>query len=169
MFKAIKNYEGIYEINELGEVRSVDRVVECKDGSVRRRKGKVLKPRMTQKGYAMVGLNKNGIVKKRYVHRLVAETFLPNPENLPEVHHKNHDPKDNRAENLAWVTRAEQRDEHWRAARGTRVRVVGNGIDKTFISAMAVQRELGINQSYVLQTAKGKSERAKGYQIYFVD
>ena len=169
MYKAIKNYEGIYEANELGQVRSVDRVVEYKDGSVRRRKGKVLKPRMTQKGYAMVGLNKNGIVKKRYVHRLVAETFLPNPENLPEVHHKNHDPKDNRAENLAWVTRAEQRDEHWRAARGTRVRVVGNGIDKTFISAMAVQRELGINQSYVLQTAKGKSERAKGYQIYFVD
>lgn len=82
MYKAIKGYEGIYEINELGKIRSVDRIVECKDGSTRKRKGKELKPSMDQGGYAGVHLNKNGISKRRRVHRLVAETFLSNPDNL---------------------------------------------------------------------------------------
>ena len=173
MYKAIKNYEGFYEVNELGEVRSVDRVVEYKDGSVRKRKGKVLKLSMNQDGYAMVGLHKNGVCKTMKVHRLVAETFLPNPENLPEVHHKNHDPKDNRAKNLAWVTRAEQMDEHWREAiskaSSVRLRVVGHGIDKIFISGKEVERELGISSSYVSDVANGKRKQAKGYRIYFVD
>lgn len=70
-------------------------------------------------------------------------------------------------ENLKWVTDAEQRDEHWRAAKGNRLRVVGHGIDKIFISAKAVQRELGIADTYVLNTAKGKFKQAKGYKIYF--
>lgn len=169
MYKAIKGYEGIYEINELGKIRSVDRIVERKDGSTRKRKGKELKPSMDQGGYAGVHLNKNGISKRRRVHRLVAETFLSNPDNLPEIHHKNHDRKDNRMENLKWVSRSEQMDEHWRAAKGTRLRVVGHGIDKIFISAREVERELGIDNSNVLLVAKGIRKQANGYKIYFAN
>ena len=169
MYKAVKNYEGIYEVNELGEVRSVDRVVEYRDGRVRNYKGKVLKLKMDKQGYAMVGLHKNGVRKMCLVHRLVAEAFLPNPDNLPEIHHLNHERNDNRAENLAWVTSAEQKDEHWREAKGTRLRVVGHGIDKTYNSAMAVQRELGIDNSSALLVAKGIRKQAKGYRIFFAD
>lgn len=167
MYKAIKGYEGIYEVNELGQVRSIDRKVKSKDSIIMNFKGRDLKPSMDVGGYAMVILRKNGISKMRKVHRLVADAFLPNPDNLPEVHHKNHDRKDNRVYNLAWVTSAEQKDEHWRAAQGTRLRVVGHGIDKIFISAKAVQQELGIADTYVLNTAKGKFKQAKGYKIYF--
>ena len=167
MYKSINGYEGIYEINELGKIRSVDRIVECKDGSIRKYKGKELKPSMYKGGYSNVQLCKNGISKTWGVHRLVAEAFLPNPDNLPEVHHKNHDTNDNRAHNLAWVTRAEQMDEHWRAAQGTKLRVVGHGIDKIFISAKAVQRELGIAYTNALMVAKGKYKQIKGYKIYF--
>lgn len=173
MYKSINGYEGIYEINELGKIRSVDRIVECKDGSIRKYNGKELKLLMDQGGYVMVGLHKNGIIKMMRVHRLVAETFLQNPDNLPEVHHKNHDKKDNRARNLAWVTRDEQRDDHWTKAQskaqGTRLRVVGHGIDKIFISAHEVERELGISSPYVSMVANGIRKQAKGYRIYFAD
>lgn len=167
MYKSIKGYEGFYEVNELGQIRSIDRKVKSKNGRTIHYKGKELKLKMNKDGYPNVNLNKNGISKTWRVHRLVSETFLPNPDNLPEIHHKNHDRRDNRVENLAWVTRAEQIDEHLRAAKGTKLRVVGHGIDKIFISAMAVQRELGIAGTYVLNTAKGKFKQAKGYKIYF--
>ena len=72
-------------------------------------------------------------------------------------------------ENLKWVSRSEQMDEHWRAAKGTRLRVVGNGIDKTFISAREVERELGIDNSNVLLVAKGIRKQANGYKIYFAN
>lgn len=173
MHKAIKGYEGIYEVNELGQVRSVDRIVECKDGSIRKYNGKELKPSIYKGGYAVVILSKNGVYKNCKVHRLVAETFLPNPDNLPQVHHINHDRKDNRIQNLAWVTSAEQRDDHWRTTqsktRGTRLRVIGNGIDKIFISAHEVERDLGISSVYVLKVAKGKYKQTKGYKIYFAN
>lgn len=167
MFRAIKGYEGFYEVNELGQIRSVDRVVECKDGSVRKRKGKELKLGKEEGGYAIVQLHKNGIVKTCYVHRLVADAFIANPENLPEIHHINHIRNDNRACNLKWVSRAEQFDDHYRAAQGTKLRVVGHDIDKTFISAHEVQRELGIYHAHALKVAKGIYKQIKGYKIYF--
>lgn len=169
MYKAIKGYEGIYEVNELGKVRSIDRIVECKDGRIKNYNGKELNQAMNQDGYAIVHLNKNGITKIRKVHRLVAGAFIPNPDNLPEVHHLNHDRKDNRVENLQWVTSAEQKDDHWRMAQGTRLRVVGRGIDKIFISAHEVKRELGIDNSYVSMVANGIRKQAKGYRIYLAD
>lgn len=169
MYKSIKDYEGFYEVNEFGEVRSVDRKVKYKNGKIVNYKGKELKLSMNERGYSTVGLNKNGIYKMMKVHRLVADAFLPNPDNLPEVHHLNHDTKDNRACNLKWVSRLEQIDDHWRAEQGTRLRVVGNGIDKIFISAREVERELGVNHTNALQVAKGKFKQIKGYKIYFAD
>lgn len=173
MYKAIKGYEGIYEINELGKIRSIDRIVESKDGKVMKFKGRDLKPQMSKKGYSIVRLYKNGVAKNWKVHRLVAEVFLPNPDNLPEVHHLNHDTKDNRVENLKWVTIYEQRDDHWKAAiskaNGTKLRVVGRGIDKIFISAKEVERELGVQNGWAIKVAKGKFKQAKGYKIYLAD
>ena len=183
MFKAIKGYEGFYEINELGQIRSVDRVIELRNGGTRKRKGKELKLQKNQYGCATILLSKNGVAKTFQVHRLVANAFVPNPDNLSEVHHINHDKKDNRAcnlkwatgaKNLKWTTRAEQKVERWKSAmskarKKTKLRVVGHGIDKVFISSMEVQRKLGINQSYALQVAKGKHKQAKGYKIYFAE
>lgn len=169
MYKSIKGYEGYYEVNELGEVRSVDRKVKCKNGKIVNYKGKELKLSMNECGYLTVGLNKNGIYKMMKVHRLVADAFLPNHDNLPEVHHLNHDTKDNRACNLKWVSKSEQFDDHWRAARGTKLRVVGHGIDKIFISSMEVERVLGVNHTNALRVAKGKFKQMKGYKIYFAD
>lgn len=173
MYKALKGYEGFYEVNEFGKIRSIDRKVKSKDGIIMKFKGRDLKPEINKKGYLIVRLSKNGIAKTRKVHRLVAETFLSNIDNLPEIHHKNHDRKDNRIQNLKWVSKDEQLDEHWRMAQsnktGARLRVVGHGIDKIYNSAKAVQRELGIDNSNALKVAKGKYKQAKGYRIYFAN
>ena len=173
MYKPVKDYEGCYEVNEFGEIRSVDRMVGGKSGSTWKRKGKKIKPQMDRGGYAVVILNKNGIRKAMKVHRLVCEAFLPNPENLPQIHHINHVRNDNRLENLRWVSRVEQFDNHLKAAiskaNGIKVRVVGHGIDKTFISTHEAGRELGISHSYVSMVANGIRKQAKGYRIYFAD
>lgn len=65
-----------------------------------------LKPWLDRRGrYYLIKLSKNGVQYHKIVHRLVAETFIPNPDNLPEVNHINYDTHDNRAENLEWCTR----------------------------------------------------------------
>ena len=173
MYKAIKGYEGVYEINEFGEIRSVDRIINYKDGRERKYKGKNLKLMTDKDGYFIIGLHKNGVSKTWRVHRLVADAFLQNPDNLPEIHHINHDIKDNALRNLMWVSEAGQIDDHWRKTqskiRGTRLRVIGNGIDKIYNSSREVERELGIPNTNAMKVAKGIYKQSKGYKIYFAD
>ena len=99
VWKPIKDYEGLYEISNLGRVRNLNY-----KGSG---KGKILKNTKDSKGYLIVGLTKNGKRKLFKIHRLVAEAFIPNPENKPCIDHINTIKNDNRVENLRWVTNEE--------------------------------------------------------------
>ena len=95
MRKDVVGYEGIYVIDGL-------RVISLKFG-----KEKELKPVKSSKGYLIVCLCKDGKVKNYYVHRLIAEAYIPNPDNKPYINHKNGNKTDNRIENLEWVTSSE--------------------------------------------------------------
>ena len=107
IWKEIKGYEGLYEVSSEGRVRSLDRIVYDKlRGCTKSLKGKVLVNRKGQHYYE-VNLCKNGVRKQFYVHRLVAEHFISNPENKPEVDHINTDYFDNRVENLRFATHKE--------------------------------------------------------------
>jgi hypothetical protein len=103
-WKAIEDYEGHYEVSDLGNVRSVDRVVLGRDNSTDFRKGRLLKPGVSNRGYLRVVLVKDGNKRNYPVHRLVAAAFVPNPNNLPQVNHKEGNKKDNRASELEWCT-----------------------------------------------------------------
>lgn len=115
IWKDIKGYEGIYQVSSEGRVRSLDRV----EDRGRNIKGKILKPSINPYGYCVVGLFKNGTQKKNMVHRLVAEAFIPNPDNKPEIDHINTIKIDNTVflnedgsvnydkTNLRWVTKKE--------------------------------------------------------------
>lgn len=105
--RSVKGYEGYYEVDCLGRVYSLDRVITVNDnGRVYDKPvaGKVMGQTVKSNGYKAVTLTKDGICKEFYVHRLVAEAFIPNPDGLPMANHKDEDKTNNFAENLEWCT-----------------------------------------------------------------
>ena len=105
IFKPIKNYENLYSISNLGRVKSNNRQRLGAGGSIRNCKGRILKATPNQSGHLLVNLyDEEGKSKKALVHRLVAEAFLENPENLPCINHKDENKLNNCADNLEWCT-----------------------------------------------------------------
>lgn len=109
IWKDIKGYEGLYQVSNLGRIKSLESTVFSgnrfnKKKTKRNKKEKILKLRFDKDGYYRIGLCKNNKKIYYFVHRLVAQTFISNPNNLPVVNHKNENKKDNRVENLEWCT-----------------------------------------------------------------
>ena len=110
IWKDIKGYEGLYQVSNMGRIKSIGRYVKKKNSIVQRKKEKILKQRVhTRCKYRelTIGLTKDGEIKTLSVHRLVALTFIPNSDNKPQVNHINENPLDNRIDNLEWVTAKE--------------------------------------------------------------
>lgn len=99
----VKGYEGYYQVSNKGQVRSLDRIVTGSHGKPVKVPGCVLKGEIS-KGYKRVNLAKDGKVKHMQVHRLVALNFLPNPDDLPEVNHKDENKLNNCLDNLEWCS-----------------------------------------------------------------
>lgn len=100
VWKSIKGYEGFYEVSNFGRVRSLPR--KTKSNVL---KGTVLKPNVTPFGYLQVMLCREGKGKQHKIHRLVANAFIPNPDNLPEINHKDWNTSNNNVDNLEWCDR----------------------------------------------------------------
>ena len=96
IWKDIEGYEGLYAVSNTGKVYSY-------------KSKKILRSNATELrcGYINVLLTKDGKRKQKYIHRLVAQAFIPNPENKPEVNHIDHNPQNNHVDNLEWVTKNE--------------------------------------------------------------
>lgn len=103
-WRPVCGYEGLYEVSSLGRVRSVDRHIISADGREYDRKGVLMKLRIDKGGYVKVGLRHTTQQKQYSVHRLVAQAFIPNPGNLPQINHKDENPTNNRVDNLEWCT-----------------------------------------------------------------
>ena len=103
--KPIRGYEGMYEVDNLARVFSIERVKTVNDnGRVYDKpiQAKQLRQGMHSKGYKVVTLTKDGVSKTHFVHRLVAEAFIENPNGLPMINHKDEDKTNNLPENLEW-------------------------------------------------------------------
>lgn len=102
IWKDIKGYEGLYQISNLGNVKSMDRLISCKNNTTKLCKGTVLKPH--KNNYLFVRLYNNSIPETKYIHKLIADAFIPNPNNFPEINHKDENKLNNSIDNLEWCT-----------------------------------------------------------------
>lgn len=118
IWKEVPGYEGIYEVSNLGRLRSLDRAV-VKSDVVQHRNGRLKKFWENQDGYLQCKLSKGGESVNIGVHRVVALAFIDNPERKPEINHKDGNRQNNVVENLEWVTHLENIDDC--LTRGTHV------------------------------------------------
>lgn len=167
IWKDIKGYEGLYQVSNLGKVRSMDRWVAHKGNSKVFVVGKLIKLQTKKNGYIRVDLSKNHKHKHYAVHRLVAQAFIPNPDNLPQVNHKDEDKTNNRVDNLEWC------DNHYnitystpqqRYYRGMCRKVYQYTLDGEFIreweSVSEIGRQLKYTPSRICDCCNGKSKRS---------
>lgn len=150
IWKDIPGIDGYYQVSSLGHVRNRD---------------KILKPDLIKKGYERVTLKG----KKYMVHRLVAMAFIPNPEGLPQVNHKNEIKTDNRADNLEWC------DGKYNMNYGTRPNKFAKAVEGyneseniLFVSIREAARQTGIARQNISNCIKGKSKTAGGFHWRFI-
>ena len=177
IWKDIENYEGKYQVSNLGRVRSLERDVFNYRGTLMHHmEEKILVQRIGKRGYAYVNLYLNGKAKTIKTHRLVAMAFLPNPENKPMVNHKDEVKTNNVVDNLEWC------DNKYNANYGTRnERIIQNRrsyklgnapkakpvfceeLNKTFDCAKRAEQELGIWGTSIIKVCKGKAKTTGGF------
>lgn len=170
LWKDIPEYEGYYQVSNLGRVRSLDRNFDVinKFGFKQHigQKGRILSLQKCSSGYAKVILSKDGKHKNVMVHRLVAQVFLPNPDQLPEVNHKDECIENNCVDNLEWCTskyNANYGTRNERCYPKSQLKPVNQyQKDGTFIrkwnSLSEAHRELGIDMSQISAVCKHKKE-----------
>lgn len=166
IWKPLENYEGLYEVSNYGIVKSLN---YRKTG-----KERILKGNANGDGYLRVTLTKNGKKKTCRINRLVAQAFIPNPDNLPEVNHKDEDKTNNKVENLEWCTRA------YNCNYGTRSKKVAEKLSKPIYSidkesglvtywesATVAERQTGISNKHINDCLKGRRKSAGGYYWFY--
>jgi len=163
--------------SNLGRIRTVDRYVKSKQDSKRLVKGRVLKQQLRKDGRLEVCFSVNGKGVHRQVHRVVARTFIPNPNNWPEINHKDCDPKNNRAENLEWCTHEQNinyREKYGTSAAealGRPLFAISLETQETlqFESQHEASRQLNIDPSNIGKVARGGHQQTRGYWFTHAD
>jgi len=170
-WRDIAGYEGMYQVSNLGRVRSLDRFVECSN-SRRFYKGRILSAEMDDKGYIRVLLSVAGKRRSCMVHRLVATAFLDNSENLPEVNHKDENPANNALDNLEWCTKQynlEYGTGRTRSIQSHKVSVLQYNMAGELIAEFGGVNEAAIaigkpnDATAITKCCKGKNKTAHGF------
>lgn len=155
----IKGYEGLYQVSDKGRVKSL------KFG-----KERILKSARDTGGYLLVALCKNGEQKTYKVHRLVAQAFIPNPNNLPEINHKDEDKTNNSAQNLEWCDSKYNNNygtHNQRSAEKRSKPILQFTKDGEFVkewkSIRDVERNLGYAKQHISSCCNGKRKSSNGF------
>lgn len=160
MWKDVKYFEGFYQVSDSGMVKNT-------------KTGRILKatPNKYRGGYLSVILSLNGNHTRHYVHRLVAEAFIPNPNNYPEINHRDEDVLNNHRDNLEWCSRDYNQSYGTRAQRaGEKHRKPINQytIEGKFIKqwscALEIENKTGYSHSAIRKCCNGTYAQAYGYK-----
>ena len=179
IWKTVIGYEGLYEVSSMGRVRSLDRYVRGRGDSMKLHKGRTLHPKIDRDGYCIYNLCKDGKVKNFRAHRLVADAFIPNPNNKSCIDHINTIRNDNRVENLRWSTQQEnvnnpitinrmstakknqEKGNHQTPI--TQYDLNGNFI-KEYPTIKEAVMETGTNRTSIISCANGRYKTANGFR-----
>lgn len=181
IWKPIKGYEDRYQVSNFGRVRSKDMVLPCVVNGIettRVRRGVIRKSHIGHTGYHYILLRGGDKAKNCRVHRLVAEAFVPNPDNLPEVNHKDENKSNNRADNLEWCSSSYNHcygTTIERAAAKIRRKVLQIGENGEVIheydSVTAAAKAVGVSSSLISKYCLNLKDyvTAKGYRWRYPD
>lgn len=169
-WKDIKGYEGLYQVSSDGRVKSLEKSYNVGYGGIKHQDEFIMSPSIVGNGYLHVTLCKDG--KKRYkrIHRLVAEAFIPNPENYPVINHKDENPKNNNVENLEWCTQGYNNTYGGRTKRmaeSQSKKVYQYTLDGELVKIWNSTRECreeGYSQGHVAACCRGERNQHKGYK-----
>ena len=147
------------------------------DGKVYSKKtNKFIKPSIGSKGYFQVCLTVDGKKRTVKVHRIVAETFIPNPEGKPQVNHIDGNKRNNCVENLEWCTNSENQIHSYRVignenhgGDGWKTPVICVEMNKTYCSARAAARDTGVCVSNIIRACQKKRKTAGGFHWNYVN
>lgn len=173
IWRDIKGYEGLYQVSNLGRVKRLK--------SKYMKSERILKEGITTGGYRLVVLCKNNKSKTFRLHRLVAEAFIPNPENKPQVNHIDENKANNNVNNLEWMTAKEninhgtslyKRSITQRKTQHSKRIIaidIANGEYNYYCSISECARQLGLNKSHICQCLKGKVKQTGGYTFEYAE
>ena len=174
-YRDIKGWEGLYQVSNLGNVKSLERTIRNGRGYYKIPE-RILKAGTNKQGYLQVHLYREGKRKSCRIHRLVADAFLENPNNLPEVNHKDEDKENNKAENLEWCSHS------YNSSYNDRAKKIGKKISKPVYSinkesglitywesAKVAGRILGIDSSHITRCCKGKMKSIGGFYWMYAE
>ena len=161
IWKDIKDYEGLYQVSSFGRVKSFYT-------------NRILKGSEDSWGYLQVKLYKNGIKSNKKMHRLVAQSFIPNPENKPEVNHIDENKTNNKLSNLEWSTAKENSNHGTRTERMAKTRSIPiiatnikTGESQEFYGAAECARQSGLDNSHIAKVLKGRYKQTGGYTFKY--
>ena len=176
VWKDVVGFEGRYQVSNMGQVRSLDICLPCKNGGVSVHKGKIKPLHKNNRGYVTVGLCKERKTHRKLLHRLVAEAFVDKSEEKTQVNHIDGDISNNRASNLEWVTDNENKIHSSISNGGTQrpkrpviVRIITENSNATrrFGGLREAERALGLDHKSALNVLKGKQKQTKGYVLCY--
>lgn len=164
IWKDVKNFEGIYQISTLGRVKRLEETKDFNHISGKKlnyiKKEKILKSSINNKGYLQVCLTKNNKKHTKKIHRLVAESFIPNPNNLSQINHKDKNKQNNNITNLEWC--GCEYNVNYSLAKPI-LQYKSNKLVKEWKSISQIQKTLGYSTSFISKCCKHKCKQAYGY------
>lgn len=176
IWKSVVGFEDRYEISNDGRVRSLDIYVKCRGGKTRLCKGRNKPLYRNNRGYVIVNLCRDNKTAYSLVHRLVAEAFIPNPYNKPQVNHIDGDNTNNCVDNLEWVTDNENKAHSAISVGGTQrpkrpvvVTNIATGERFRFGGLREAERSLSLEHASCLAILKGRNKKHRGFTIAYTE
>lgn len=166
-WKEVYAFDILFEVSNLGRIRTK---YHGKQGY--KKEYRYIEPLDNGKGYLRINIKRNGNQKTVYIHRLVAEAFVPNPDGFVEINHKDENKKNNSADNLEWCTHlynCHYGTRNERTGRAHAKKIVCVELNKIYDSLREAAKDMDVGKTAISNCLKGRSKSCAGYSWRYAD